>query len=213
MNAQSGRADRFINCGINGLFPLAMEGLVEDYGSALRNRTLIVHCNLLWMTSPKADLSIDKEESFNHSRLVPQFSPRIPCYKAKTEERLSATLENHVEFFAWTNHLQNAYYDQKSLAQWTLHEDDSDPPRYVNAWRNPLAPLAAACPANRRTIRSEDRPARDTNRGTKAAQSRRRSSGSNRRSRCNGKLFSESFTFCKTETTMCLSSSDPSTNI
>jgi len=146
MNSQSGRADRFINCGINGLFPLAMEGLVENYGAALRNRRVIVHCNLLWMTSPKADLSIDKEESFNHSRLVPQFSPRIPCYKANAEERLSATLENHVAFFAWTNHLQNAYYDQKSIAQWTLEEDDSNPPRYVNAWRNPLAPLTAGLP-------------------------------------------------------------------
>jgi hypothetical protein len=146
LNQQSGRSDRFINCGINGLFPLAMEGLVENYGSTLRNRSVVVHCNLVWMTSPKADLSTNKEESFNHSRLVPQFFPRIPCYKASAAERLSATLENHVEFFAWTNHLQNAYYDQKSISQWTLEEDGSNPPRYVNAWRNPLAPLVAGLP-------------------------------------------------------------------
>ena len=25
---------RFVNCGVNGLFPLALEGLVRDYGGA-----------------------------------------------------------------------------------------------------------------------------------------------------------------------------------
>ncbi len=37
-----------------------MEGLVEYYAAALRDRPVIVHCNLLWMTSPKADLSTDE---------------------------------------------------------------------------------------------------------------------------------------------------------
>ena len=51
---------------------------------------VLLHCNLLWLTSPEADLSSTKEEHFNHSRLVPQFSPRIPCYRADANERLSA---------------------------------------------------------------------------------------------------------------------------
>ena len=32
-------------------------------------------------------------------------------------------LERHVGYFAWANHLQDAYYDQRSLPQWTLKED------------------------------------------------------------------------------------------
>ena len=74
--------NRFANCGVNGLFPLALEGLIENFAGSLRNRRVIVQCNPLWLTSPKADLSTDKEEAFNHSRLVPQFTVRIPCYRA-----------------------------------------------------------------------------------------------------------------------------------
>ena len=147
LNREAGRSDRFVNGGVNGLFPLAMEGLVEDYGKALRNRKLIVQCNLLWLTSAKADLSSDKPENFNHSRLVPQFTVRVPAYKADANERLSALLERHIDYFAWTAHLQNAYYDQRSLAEWTLEEDGNEPPNYPNAWRNPLDPLKQGIPA------------------------------------------------------------------
>jgi hypothetical protein len=147
LNQESGRSDRFVNCGVNGLFPLAMEGLVDDYGKTLRDRKVIVQCNLLWLTSPKADLSSDKPENFNHSRLVPQFAVRIPAYKADANERLSALLERHVDYLAWTAHLQNAYYDQRSPAEWTLEEDGNEPPNYPNAWRNPLDPLKHGIPA------------------------------------------------------------------
>jgi len=146
LNQQAAASERFVNCGVNGLFPLAMEGLVEDYSATLRNRKVIVQCNLLWLSSPKADLSAGEEESFNHSRLVPQFAMHIPCYKADANERLSAVIERHVNYFSWTTHLQDAYYDQRSLAGWTLEEDGSEPPHYPNAWRNPLAPLAQGIP-------------------------------------------------------------------
>ncbi len=61
-------------------------------------------------------------------------------------ERLSATLERHVNAFAWVGHLQNAYYDQHAIPEWTLQDDGSDPPRYPNAWRNPLSALRAGVP-------------------------------------------------------------------
>lgn len=146
LNQQTGQTDRFVNCGVNGLFPLAMEGLVQDYGRSLRNRKIIVQCNLLWLSSPKADLSSDKPENFNHSRLVPQIAVRIPAYKADANERLSALIERHVDYFAWTSHLQNAYYDQRSLAAWTLEEDGNEPPGYPNARRNPLEALKHGIP-------------------------------------------------------------------
>jgi hypothetical protein len=146
LNEKSGQAGKFVNGGVNGLFPLALEGLVDCYGGALRNRKIILHCNPLWMSSPKADLSVDKEETFNHSRLVPQFSPRIPCYRADANQRLSAIVERNFGFSAWVNHLQCAYFGQKSILSWTLEDDGNDPPHYPNSYKDPLAQITFKVP-------------------------------------------------------------------
>ncbi len=156
LDQQSGKTGRFINGGLNGLFPLAEEGLINSYSRALRKQKVVVQCNLLWMTSPKADLSIEKEEQFNHSPLVPQFFPKIPCYKADANERLSAVVERHVAFLSWVEHLQNAYYGQKSILRWTLHDDGGDPPHYPNAFKNPFAQIRLRVPLA---------PSRDPQRG------------------------------------------------
>jgi hypothetical protein len=147
LNAQSGQGERFVNGGVNGLFPLAMEGLIDHYAEALRNRKVILHCNLLWMSSPKADLNVQKEEKFNHSRLVPQFSPRIPCYKANANERLSVVVERNVQFISWVTHLQSAYFNDRSIPAWTLEDDGNDPPAYPNAYRNPLRQITMQVPS------------------------------------------------------------------
>lgn len=146
LNRAAGQRELFINTGVNGLFPLAMEGLVDYYGAPLRNRKVLLHCNLLWMSSPKADLQIAKEEQFNHSRLVPQFRPRIPCYKADINERLNAVVERNSSFVAWTHHLQNAYFSQKSILNWTLADNGGNPPRYPNSYQNPLAQITLEVP-------------------------------------------------------------------
>ena len=159
LNEQTGQADKFVNGGVNGLFPLAIEGLVDCYGRALRNRKVILHCNLLWLSSPKADLQIDKEEKFNHARLVPQFFPRIPCYKVDANERLSVIVEREVNFIAWVDHLQNAYFGQKSILNWTLADDGGDPARYPNSYKNPLAQI---------TFKVPSAPADDPQRGPKS---------------------------------------------
>src|SRR5262245_57218656 len=57
LSQQSSQPGKFVNAGVNGLFPLAFEGLIRHYGQPLRNRKVILHCNVLWMSSPKADLS------------------------------------------------------------------------------------------------------------------------------------------------------------
>ncbi len=139
LNEQSSQPGKFVNGGLNGLFPLAFEGLVHDYGRCLRHRKVIVHCNVLWMSSPKADLSTKKEERFNHAQLVPQFFPRIPCYKADLNPRLAAVVERHFTFSEWATPLQVAYFGQKSIPNWTLEDDGSDPPHYPNAYKNPFA--------------------------------------------------------------------------
>jgi len=138
---------RFVNGGLNGLFPLAEEGLVTWYGESIRHRKVILHCNLLWMTSPKADLSSEKEEQFNHSRLVPQYRPKIPCYRADANERLSAVVQREIPFLQWVGHLQNAYFGQKSILNWTLEDDGQTPPRYPNVYRNPLAQVTRVVPS------------------------------------------------------------------
>lgn len=147
LNREAGTTDRFFNAGVNGLFPLALEGLIRDYGQALRHQRVLLHANVLWMSSPRADLSAAKEEQFNHSRLVPQFSPRIPCYRADANERLGALVERNVGFVGWVGHLQNAYFEQVSILNWTLADDGGDPPRYPNVTRNPLAQITLAVPS------------------------------------------------------------------
>lgn len=146
LDQATGSTNRFVNGGLNGLFPLAEEGLVTWYGKSLRHKKVILQCNVLWMTSPKADLSSEKEEPFNHSRLVPQFSPRIPCYKADANERLSAIVQREVCFLQWVGHIQNAYFGQKSILSWTLEDDGGSPPRYPNAYKNPLAQITLTVP-------------------------------------------------------------------
>src|SRR5207249_4551644 len=143
---QSGQPGKFVNAGVNGLFPLALEGLVRYYGGPLRGRKVLVHCNVLWMSSPKADLRTEKEQRFNHAELVPQFLPRIPCYKADLNQRLAAVIERRFTFSQWATHLQMAYFGQKSIPNWTLEDDGGNPPRYPNAYKNPLAQITFTIP-------------------------------------------------------------------
>ena len=146
LSEQSGRPGKFVNAGVNGLFPLAFEGLVRAYSDPVRHRKVILHCNLLWMSSPKADLHTEKEERFNHADLVPQFSPRIPCYKADLNRRFSAVVARHFAFSQWANHLQVAYFGQKTIPAWTLDDEGAEPPQLPNACKNPLAQITLAVP-------------------------------------------------------------------
>lgn len=160
LSEEAGQPDAFVNAGVNGLFPLALEGLVEHYGGALRHRKIILHCNLLWMSSPKADLQTKKEERFNHARLVPQFSPRIPCYRADASERLGALVERALPVMSWINHLQDVSFNQKNIPDWTLEQSALDPPNYPNTYKNPLAQFTFRVPAA---------PANDPDRGPASA--------------------------------------------
>ena len=150
LNRETGATNLFVNAGVNGLFPLALEGLVRCYGQPVRHRKVLLHGNVLWMTSPKADLSTDKEEPFNHSALVPQFFPRIPCYRADANERLNAIVERNIPFLGWVSHLQNAYFGQKSIPKWTLEEEGGDPPRAPNVYRNPFSQITLTVPVEPR---------------------------------------------------------------
>lgn len=155
LNEQT-RSDRFVNVGVNGLYPLAIEGLINHYAD-LHDRKIILHCNVLWMSSPKADLQDPKPQSINHSRLLPQFE-KIPSYKADANERLSVLVERNVQFMSWVTHLQTAYFTDKSIPTWTLQSDDND--RYLNSYKNPLSQI---------TLRVPQAPADDPQRGPKSS--------------------------------------------
>ena len=120
-------AERFANLGVDGIHPVAMAGLVEHYGGAIRGRRVVLNCNLLWMTSPRYDLSTDKESAFNHPGLVPQFYPRIPCYRASVSEKLGIVVGRHVGFFGWADHLRIAYFEGDDLSRWTIEHPYENP--------------------------------------------------------------------------------------
>jgi hypothetical protein len=126
LNAAAG-GEVFANLGVDGIHPAAMEGLVEHYGGAIRGRDVVVHCNLLWMSSPRRDLREDKEFAFNHPRLVPQFIPRIACYREKVEERLSIVIGRELPFAGWAGHLRLAHFGGADIPAWTLRHPCEDP--------------------------------------------------------------------------------------
>lgn len=127
-NTEVGAA-RFANLGLNGAHPLALSGLVASYATSLRGGRVIVHCNLLWMSSPERDLSSDKEQSFNHPHLVPQFVPDIPCYKASISDRMGNVFDRNLPYRGWAQHLRIAYLGGQNLPDWTLEHPYADPLR------------------------------------------------------------------------------------
>lgn len=122
---------RFANLGLDGAHPAALAGLIEHYARDISNQTVVLHFNPLWISSATHDLQTAKEFHFNHPKLVPQFRPNIPCYKAPFSTRLNAVIDRTIPFFGWTGHLRIAYLDGMDLPAWTLH----------NPYTNPLAAL------------------------------------------------------------------------
>ena len=118
---------RLANLGIDGIHPAALAGLVEHYGAGVRDRKVILHCNLLWMSSPRHDLRGTKEFRINHPDLIPQFRPHIACYKASAWHRLGVVIGRSVPFSGWLSHVQIAYLDNADLASWTIKHPYDNP--------------------------------------------------------------------------------------
>jgi hypothetical protein len=144
LNALEGR-DRYANLGLDGSHPAALAGLIENYAGAVSGKRVILHCNPLWMSSPKHDLRETEEFKFNHSTLVPQFSPWIPCYREETSRRIAKVVERNVAFNGWTTHLQAAYYGNAGIPSWTLE----------HPYENPFKPITAKLPPPGDELRHE----------------------------------------------------------
>jgi len=130
LNGNAGR-NRFANMGIDGIHPAALTGLLRYYGRAISGKNVILHLNPLWMSSPKHDLQTDKEFRFNHPKLVPQFIPKIPCYKDPCSRRISIAAERYAAFFSWTSHLKISCFEGMDLPTWTLEHPYENPLRAV----------------------------------------------------------------------------------
>jgi len=126
LNALAGR-EQFANLGADGTHPAALEGLLRYYGRDISNKNVILHLNPLWMTSARHDLQTEKEHHFNHPKLVPQFTPAIPCYKASFPTRISAVVKRRVPFFNFSSHLNITYFQSMDVPAWTLEHPYENP--------------------------------------------------------------------------------------
>ncbi len=111
---------RFANGGLNGLHPLAMQGLVRYVVASDAAAKLIIHFNPLWFTSPERDLQVDQALSFNHPDLVPQRPGAVPAYQAVTADRLSVLVERHWRWRQWVRHIRLSYFDGQDPHRWSL---------------------------------------------------------------------------------------------
>jgi hypothetical protein len=139
--------ERCGNLGLDGAHPLALAGLIEHYAGSVTGKNVILQCNPLWLSSSRRDLQEGEDNEFNHPRLVPQFVPRIPIYKANVSERIGIVVEQHVPFNSWVKHLQQAYYGN-DIPGWTLEHPYDDP----------LKPLLAGLPPTDKTPRHLSQP-------------------------------------------------------
>jgi hypothetical protein len=147
LNELAGR-QRCANLGLDGAHPLALTGLVEHYAGSVTGKNVVLQCNPLWLSSPRADLQDERATDFNHPRLVPQFVPRLPGYKEDCSPRLGILVEQRVPFSGWTTHLQQAYYDRSGVPDWTLE----------HPYDNPLRPLTRGLPSADDPLRHVPQP-------------------------------------------------------
>jgi len=135
LNQNAGR-DSFANLGVDGFHPAALGGLLRYYGRDISGKNVIIQFNPLWMSSAKHDLQTEKEFHFNHPKLVPQFFPKIPCYKDPFSKRFSAAVQRYVPFFGWSSHLRIVYFENMDMPNWTLE----------NPYENPLGAVTLELP-------------------------------------------------------------------
>ena len=151
---------RFANLGVDGVHPAAQWGLVSDFAQSVAGKDVILYVNLLWMSTPAADLRgapvratveigwlgevglpyhVQSEVRFNHPTLVPQFHPWIGCYKASLADRMTAEQERAIGFYSLLRHAKVSGLDNLGPQEWAL----------LHPYGNPVAALSAGPPAAR----------------------------------------------------------------
>ena len=135
---------RFANVGVNGMHPLALEGLANLHLSQIRKSKVILHCNLLWLSSPERDLSAEEAQSFNHSQLVSQFARRIPSYQTTLANRVGIVVQRQLPFRKTVFHVRTAYFEGNDLHRWTLQNPYDNPMSAIGQLPRPSEELRHA---------------------------------------------------------------------
>jgi hypothetical protein len=130
LNELAGR-ERFVNLGLNGADPVTLKGLLEYYGGGITGKKVVIQYNPLWMHSKTADLQ-EQDSRLSHPDLVPQFFPSLPSNKSSASVKIGRVIDRNVPFTAWTNHLQQAYFNQASLPHWTLEHPYANPVKQLH---------------------------------------------------------------------------------
>jgi hypothetical protein len=147
LNKEAGR-ESFVNLGLDGAYPVALAGLIEHYAQGIRGKNVLVQCNPLWLSSPRHDLQAGDSSEPNHPGLLPQFLPYLPAYPLTGENisrRIGIVVERPVPFFAWTDHLQQAYFEHSDVPSWTME----------HPYDNPMTRLEQGLPPSDNTLRHE----------------------------------------------------------
>ena len=119
--------NRFANLGLDGAHPAALAGLFHVHGSALRGLKVLLHLDPLWMSSPQRDLGAEETQTFNHPRLVPQFWPRIPCYREVVSRKIGIVMERSSALSGWVRHIQLSCFDKMDIPAWSLDHPYENP--------------------------------------------------------------------------------------
>jgi len=109
----------FANGGVNGMHPLALQGLIDWHTRGVQGG-LLLHCNLLWTSSIERDLQVDEAVSFNHPDLLPQFNSRIASYRANTERRLSTVIQERFGYRQLVRHWRVTNFAFQNIPAWSI---------------------------------------------------------------------------------------------
>lgn len=130
LNTSTGTG-RFANIGIDGIHPAALYGLIDNYCDSLINGKVIVGINLLWMSSPKHDLSGEINTAINHRALLEQVPGKIPAYSPSVEERITLLARREIPLFAWIDHMRASEFADRSLYRWSMANPYAGPEEYL----------------------------------------------------------------------------------
>jgi hypothetical protein len=130
LNAVSGTG-KFANIGIDGIHPAALYGLIDNYCASLKNSRVIIGINLLWMSSPKHDLSGEINTAINHRALLEQVPGKIPAYSPSVEERLTLLARREIPLFAWIDHIRASEFADRNMYRWSMANPYAGPEEYL----------------------------------------------------------------------------------
>ena len=131
LNALLGQR-RVANLGVNGMNPAVLAGLIDLYGQPIRGQDVILHWNLLWISSPDADLQGTKGYPFNHPDLLPQLTTRIPGYKESWSARIGIAVSHRLPIAVWARHIRVACFGGIDIPNWTIENPYACPARQIS---------------------------------------------------------------------------------